>query len=103
MERGLQIGLLRSLSSTASSPLIWRNLLMKIATIENNHLIGLNNQEALLLLRLLHSSRLHGPTRLERQLGGDADHFVEELSVALLQACTREARPREIPQRIESA
>lgn len=71
---------------------------MKIATIEDNHLIGLNTQEACLLLRLLSSARLHGPTALELERGGDADRFYRELSMALLRAGCGESQPTGIPQ-----
>lgn len=56
---------------------------MKIATIEGHHLISLNTPEALMLLRLLHSARLHGPTALEQSLAGDADRLCRELTAAL--------------------
>jgi len=56
---------------------------MKIATIEGHHLISLNTPEALMLLRLLHSAQLHGPTALEQNVAGDADRFCRELTAAL--------------------
>ena len=59
---------------------------MKIATIEDNHLIGLNQQEAAILLRLLSSARLHGPSALEHELGGDVESFSRQLTTSLLRA-----------------
>jgi hypothetical protein len=71
---------------------------MKFATIEEHHLIGLNTQEAFLLLRLLSSARLHGPTALELELGGDADRLCRQLSTALLRAGCGENKATKIPQ-----
>ena len=66
---------------------------MKIATIAESYLIGLNPKEALMLLRLLHGARLHGPTALEQELGGDAEHFLRELATALLRTSGVERKP----------
>jgi len=65
---------------------------MKIATIDNNHLISLDTQEALMMLRLLHSARLHGPTVLEQELGGDAQYFLRELTKAILATSGAESK-----------
>ena len=58
---------------------------MKFTTIEGNVLIGLNTQEALLLLRILQASQLQGPCSQELQSGGDAEQFVKDLTKSLLQ------------------
>lgn len=57
---------------------------MRISTIEGNHLIGLDTREALMLVRLLHSARLHGPTAEQMQRDGDARRFTEQLSGTLM-------------------
>jgi hypothetical protein len=71
---------------------------MKIATIENNHLIGLNTEEACLLLRLLSSARLHGPTAQEHEFEGEAAMFHRQLSTALLRAGCADNQANSIPQ-----
>ncbi|MFM7651735.1 MAG: hypothetical protein ACKO5M_02235 [Vulcanococcus sp.] len=57
---------------------------MKIATIEGHHLISLNTPEALMLLRLLQSARLHGPTAPEQDRAGEVDQFYRELTASLM-------------------
>ena len=62
---------------------------MKITRIEDHLLLGLNTQEALLLLRLLHASQSQGPSARELQRGGDAERLVKQLTSALLQPSER--------------
>ena len=58
---------------------------MKIATIEGSHLISLDTQEAMMMVRLLQAARLHQPTAQEIQSPGDALRLLDDLSRTLMQ------------------
>jgi hypothetical protein len=57
---------------------------MRISTIEGNHLIGLNHEEALLMVRILAAASLHEPTAIELHHDGDALRFIQQLSGTLM-------------------
>ena len=57
---------------------------MRIATIEGSHLISLEPQEALMMLRLLQAARLHPATAQDMQSSGDALRFLDDLSRSLM-------------------
>ena len=78
---------------------------MKIASIEGSHLISLDLQEALMMVRLLQAARLHPATAQEAQSSGDVLRFLDDLSTSLMRNLSRPEihsgviRPREKNQK----
>jgi hypothetical protein len=61
------------------------------SAIERDHLLCLNQQEALMLFSLLQAALRHEPTRRTLLSSGDYKHFHRKLSQALAEGLAAEA------------